>query len=89
MSRDQTQTERTDYSFLQFMGDASAVYGALHAVGHVLLFTFLRADVVLDTHLLNAIFRKRPDRSNPLKTSLVKTTFKEWLLASLCSWGLW
>ena len=58
MTRDSTIYERSDYTSLMFLGDVSALYGALQIAIAVLLRYVLRIDLLLDNSILNSVFRK-------------------------------
>ena len=74
MSKDHVVYDRTDYTTLEFLGDVSALYGAVYAIAHFLAFTVLKTGVLLDNHLINGIFKNQ-----------TKFTFKQWLTSSMIS----
>lgn len=79
MSRDQTFYDRADYTFLQFLGDVSAVKDALYSICSFIIFTLFKAGILLDNQLVNGIFRKhKPER--PLQTKRLNLTFTSQVL---------
>jgi hypothetical protein len=69
--------ERRNYTFLQFLGDLSALYSAAYAIAYFLAFTVLKTGVLLDNHLINGIFRSQEED----KTKRLNHTFAKWLIS--------
>jgi hypothetical protein len=58
MTRDRTIYDRSDYTFLQFLGDISALYDAIHIGISILLVYGLQIGTILDNSILNRVFKK-------------------------------
>ena len=59
LSNDKYVYQRSNYSFLNFLGDVSALFDALGTIATVFLSFIIKYGVILDTYLVNSIFRLR------------------------------
>jgi hypothetical protein len=64
MSKEYREIQRTDYSILQFVGDIGALQGTLFQVAPLLLSKIFWISFLLESHLINAIFRRRNESKN-------------------------
>ena len=62
---------------LNFVGDIGALFSTLSGIASVIL-TLLRKDVILENHLLNEVFKKRP-RDHTQSPIPLKITFYDWM----------
>jgi hypothetical protein len=56
--------ERTNYTFLQFIGDVGALSDTLFKIVALILGSVFQLGFVLDSHLINGVFRMRGKRKN-------------------------
>jgi hypothetical protein len=78
-------TERTDYTMLQFIGDVSALYSALHSIALFLLSYVFHFEILIEDFLINRIFRL-PSliATDNFKIFRPEFTYRKWLQSIFC-----
>jgi hypothetical protein len=79
LSLDVLETERTDYSLVNLIGDFGAFFMTLLLVGRFVCFQIAQIDVLLYNDVINAIFRKKDYKS--LKTTHIDLDYRNYLIS--------
>jgi hypothetical protein len=76
LNLDKTLIERSDYTFLMFLGDTGATFGALKSITEVLLFNLVQVQLMFDSFLINQVFRYKKPGTN--RTKRLKLSCATW-----------